>query len=169
MKTKFLLCLFILSMAPAVLMSQEKTKKELKEEKRLEQQKQIEAMINDTLFVFSARTTNSTGARGGNLSGDNYYVNFSPALIQSNLPFYGRAYSGVAYGGDTGLRFEGKPTRLTIEKTKKGFLVNAVVSANNDNFNLSLNVGSEGNSTLVVYSNNRSSMSFSGEIVKPKK
>jgi hypothetical protein len=56
MKTKVLLVLVLAALITAPGFSQEKTKKELKEERKIEKQKQTEAMVNSKEFLFTART-----------------------------------------------------------------------------------------------------------------
>jgi len=169
MKTRFSILVLILSLVINNGFSQEKTKKELKEEKKIEKQKQIAALVNDTNFVFVARTALPTGMRSVNLTTNTNYVKFHPRLIDSYMPFYGQGYSSIGYGGDTGLKFEGKPEELTIVKTKKGFQLDAVVKGSTDNYKLSLTVGLEGSSSLTIISNNRSTISYQGEISAPEK
>jgi hypothetical protein len=169
MKTRFSLSVLILSLVITNGFSQEKTKKELKEEKKIEKQKQIEAMVNDTNFVFVARTALPTGMKSVNLTTNSNYVKYKPDLIDSYMPYFGRAYSSVGYGGDTGLKFTGKPEEFTVTKTKKEFQVNAVVSSSTDKFNLSLYIGFEGSASLTISSNSRSTISYQGEISAPEK
>ena len=58
------------------------------------------------------------------------------------------------------------PFNNEIEKTKKGYMITARAKGENDTFNLSLSVGSEGGASLSVTSNNRSSISYSGELIR---
>jgi len=148
--------------------SQEKSKKQIKEERKIEQQKQIEAMINAKEFVFVGRTALPTGYNSVNLATNPNYVKFHPEMIESYMPYFGRAYSGVGYGGDQGLKFEGKPEPYTFKKEKKNFQVEAKVKGGNDLFTISLYVGFEGDATLTIASNNRSSISYQGEISAPE-
>jgi hypothetical protein len=82
------------------------------------------------------------------------------------MPFFGRAYAGAGYGGDGGLKFKEKPGTFTIEKNKKEYTVTAVVKGDNDTYKISLSVGFEGNARLTINSNNRSSISYNGNISK---
>lgn len=159
-----ILCLFVM---PGF--AQEKTKKQIKEEKKLEKQKQIEEMVNAKAFVFNARTALPQGYKSINISTNSYYMRFSPEMILSELPYYGRAYSETGYGGESGIKFEAKPEELKIEKGKKNYSISAVVKANNDTYRISLTLGFEGSGTLNVTSNNRSSISYHGEIAPPVK
>lgn len=169
MKVNVLTMVVLMSLVISTGYSQEKSRKELKEERKIERQNQIEAMVNAREFVFVARTALPTGMRTVNLTGNSNLVKFHPDIIDSNMPFFGRAYSGVGYGGDTGLQFQGKPDEYTVEKNKKGFQIIAVVKGGSDNYRLSLMVGFEGSASLSITSNNRSSMSYNGDIEAPER
>jgi hypothetical protein len=161
MKTKLSLLIVVIFLTMNSGFSQEKTKKELKEERKLEKQKQTEAMINAKEFVFVARTAN--------LTTNPNFVKFQPEMIESEMPFFGRSYGAIGYGGDTGLKFKGKPEEFTIVKEKKNYQVDAVVNGTTDKYRLSLSVGFEGSASLSITSNNRSTISYQGEISAPEK
>ncbi len=169
MKAGISILLVFLSVVMTAGFPQEKTRRGLKEEKKLERQKQVESMINSKEFVFVARTALPSGMRSVDLTLNHNYVKFQPDLIDSYMPFFGTAYSGVGYGSDTGLQFKGKPGLFTVEKNKKAFQVEVEVRGLTDNFRLSLSVGFEGNASLFITSNNRSSISYQGEISAPEK
>jgi hypothetical protein len=169
MKIKvFCLVAFIaLIVSPGI--SQEMTKKELKEERKLEEMKQVDTMVNAKEFVFVARTANPMGMRPVDLTTNPNFVKFQPELIDSYMPFFGQAYSGVGYGGDTGLKFKGKPEVFTIVKNKKNYQIDASVKGETDFFRISLQVSFEGSASLSITSNNRSTISYTGEISAPEK
>jgi hypothetical protein len=149
--------------------SQEKSKKELKQAQKIEKQKQIETLINSKQFVFTARNASPQGHKMIDLTTNPNYIEFLPDFIKSQMPFFGRAFSGVGYGSDAGLNFEGKPEEFTIEKKEKYYQIKAIVKGNNDSYRLSLSVYFEGGATLYINSNNRSSISYSGTITAIKK
>jgi hypothetical protein len=176
MKTKFnfslvsLLTLTFVVFSLTNALAQEKSKKQLKEEKKLEKQKQTSLLVDSKEFVFIAETVMPQGGRTRTLTTNDYTVEFHPDLIKSDLPFFGRAYSGVGYGGDGGMQFEGKPKEFTIEKTKKAYEIKAEVKGDNDTYSLSLSVYFDGNANLSINSNNRSHISYNGVIeMLPKK
>ena len=169
MKTQVTFIALILCLFAMPGFAQEKTKKQLKEEKKLEKQKQIEEMVNAKTFVFNARTALPQGYKSINISTSSYFMRFNPDMILSELPYYGRAYSGSGYGGESGIKFEAKPEEFKIEKGKKNYNISAVVKANNDTYRISLTLGFEGTGTLNVTSNNRSSISYHGEVAAPVK
>lgn len=164
MTIKSVCLVIILVLIQVSLFSQEKSKKELKEEQKLEQQKKTEATVNSKTFVFTGSMAHPQGGRTIHMTTTPNFVKFSPDLIDSDMPFFGRAYSGAGYGGPTSLTFKGKPEEFTVEKTKKGFFIKAAVKTDNDSYNISLTVSPEGSGSLTISSVNRSSMSYSGEI-----
>lgn len=148
--------------------SQGKTRRELKEGKKLEKQNQIEAMVNAKEFVFIPRIVLPSGMKSVTLSLNQNFVKFQPDFIDSDMPFFGSVYSGVGYGTDTGLSFKGQPKTFTVEKQEKGFQINVVVRGETDNFSLFLSVGFEGSASLSISSHNRSTISYQGEIAAPE-
>jgi hypothetical protein len=86
------------------------------------------------------------------------------------MPYFGTVTGAAAYGGrDGGMKFEGKPEGYTVTAKKKGYQVSAVVKGENDTYRLSLSVSPEGSSSLSITSNNRSVITYSGEISPPEK
>ena len=168
MKTKVPILVMLLTLFVINSYSQEKSKQELKEERKIERQKQTEALVNAREFVFTGNTAFPQGGNSINLTSNTNYVKFHPDRIESELPFYGRAYSGAGYGGDTGMKFDGKPEEYTVTKTKKEYQIEAVVKGENDTYRILLSVGFEGSASLSIISNNRSSISYSGEISAPE-
>jgi hypothetical protein len=149
--------------------SQEKTKKQLKEEQKVEKQNQIEGLINSKMFVFTARNASPQGHKMIDLTTNPNYITFQPDFIKSEMPFFGRAFSGIGYGSDAGLNFEGKPEEFSIEKGKKNYQIRVVVKGDKDTYRLTLSVYFEGGTTLYINTNNRSSISYSGTISEIKK
>jgi len=170
MKTKVLFILALSVLITTAGFSQEKTKKELKAERKIEKQKQTEALVNSKEFIFTARTAMPQGGRSINLTTNPGSVEFHPDMIKSDMPYFGTVTGAAAYGGrDGGMKFEGKPEGYTVTAKKNGYQVNAEVRGENDTYRLSLSVSSEGSSSLSITSNNRSVISYNGEISAPEK
>lgn len=169
MKTKTLILILFLSLFLTVSYAQEKGKKQLREERKIENQKQTASLIDSKEFVFVGRTALPQGFRTMDLSTNPNYVQFYPNRIKSEMPFFGRAFSGVGYGSDVGLHFEGTPQEFAIEKGKKSYTIKVVVRGDTDTYRLLLSVFFEGSATLSISSNNRSTISYNGDIFKIEK
>ena len=145
------------------------SQQESKEEKRIQIKEKIEKLVNSQHFEFVGNTAFPVGLSPVDISSNNYSVSFTPDLIISFLPFYGTGYSGMAFGRDTGMRFQGKPEQFKVESTTKGFEINAIVTSKNDTKNLSLSISESGSAMLNISSNDRSTISYQGEIRAIKK
>jgi len=160
--------ILLFSLITTIGFTQEKSKKELrkeqKEKEKIQKEKQIEALIDAKAFVFNANRALPSGARSIDLTGDNYFVKFESDLIESILPFFGRAFGGAGYGNNNGMRFKGIPKSFTVDKAKKNYKIEAVVIDNNDTYNLTLTVSFQGSASLFIASNNRSTISYQGKL-----
>ena len=174
MKLKIFISVFLIFLITTQGFSQEKSKgqlkKEQKEKVKLEKEKKTEALIESKTFVFIAETALPMGTRSINLRNDNYSVIFQPDMIESFIPFFGRAYSGAGFGNDNGLMFKEKPKSFDVKKTNKNYQIDVVVNKNNNNYQMSLTVSFEGGATLSVTSSNRSTITYQGylEPIKQK-
>ena len=161
---KIKLSIIFLSFIFATSYGQEKSKKQLREESKIEKQKQTAASVDAKKFIFIGRTALPQGFRLMDLSTNPNYVQFYPDNIKSEMPFFGRAFSGVGYNNDVGLHFAGTPQEFTVEKSKKSYQIKAVVKGDKDTYRLLLSVFFTGTATLSISSNNRSTISYNGDI-----
>lgn len=165
MKTKTFLSVILVLISIFAAFAQEISKKEAKEKQKTAKENQVKALINSGSFVFIADRAMPQGGRTVDLISYQAYVKFQPDLIESSLPYFGRAYSGVGYGGDSGLEFEGKPENYTLEDGKKNVkIINTRVKGDHDSFNINLTITPSGYATLNVLSNNRNSITYTGVI-----
>lgn len=145
---------------------QENLRKEKRERARLEKQLEIDSLMNIKAFEFVATHANPQGGSSVDLTTNSNSVKFRPENIDSYMPFFGRAYS-IDFGGDAGLKFEGKPSEFKItRKGEKGYEVKAAVPLPRDNFKLDLFVGREGSATMTITCNQRSPISYFGNVGK---
>ncbi|UFH34270.1 DUF4251 domain-containing protein [Flavobacterium acetivorans] len=169
MKSKKIILVVFLLLAVTFSFAQEKTRKQLRKEKQIEKARQTSILIDSNEFVFVANKAFPLGFRDIDLTTNPNFIEFKPDFIRSEMPFFGRGYSGIGYGGDTGLKFEGKPSEFTIEKGKKTYEIKAMVRGKQDVFKILLSVFFDGNASLTISSNNRSTISYNGEIAKIEK
>lgn len=161
---------FFLCFSMLIGFAQEKTKKQIKEEQKLEKQKEIAALVDSNEFKFIGITAYPQGTRSIDLTTNSNYLKFEKDSIDSEMPFFGRAYSGVAYGGGNGgMHFKGKIENYSLTKDKKKYLIRAKISDKADTYDLLLTVFFEGNASLDINSFSRSPISYSGRIEKLEK
>ncbi|MCC9071150.1 DUF4251 domain-containing protein [Flavobacterium sp. F-65] len=167
MKTKLSILLVLSCFLSVSVFAQKKTSKELKAEKELQQQKQIEALIDSKNFVFEAQKISPQGGRVIILDYNTYFLKFNPEKVTCDLPFFGRGFN-IGYGSEGGIKFEGVPENVKVEKKKKYYNLKAIVKGKDDIYNLIFSIFFNGSTTLSVNSNNRSSITYYGEISAPK-
>jgi hypothetical protein len=169
MKTLKIAMLFFLCFNVLIGFSQEKTRKQIRTEQKLKKQNEIEKLIEAKEFQFVARNSNSQYFRMVDLTTNPNFIKFKPNFIKSEMPFFGRGFSGLAYGSsDTGLKFEGEAEKFTVQKNKKEYIIKVSVKGKQDYFEMTLSVSFEGSTTLSINSNNRGSISYFGEIMPLK-
>lgn len=143
--------------------AQSKDRKAVKEKRRIEKENEISVLIESKTFEFRANRAIPTGYKSVDLTTNPNFVKFTPDLIVSAMPFFGRAYS-ASYSGDAGLKFEGKPENYTVEKKGNSYEIEAKVRSSNDSFTINLSVSFNGSSSMSISSNNRTTISYHGEI-----
>lgn len=168
METKILFILVLMSLILTSAFSQERSKKEIKEEEKLQKQMKIETLVNSKDFVFIAKYALPMGARQIDLTSNPNYIKFNPDLMDGYMPFFGTATAGIGSVGDITIKFREKPETFNIEKKKKNYQIDSKVKGENDIYRLSLSVLPEGGASLAIISNNRSTISYQGEIFPPE-
>ncbi len=97
-----------------------------------------------------------------------YSLEINGDKVNSNLPYFGRAYS-VPYGGGDGLVFESTITDYQSSFDNKGkATIEFKTKTDEDQFIYRVEIFSNGSSSINVTSENRQSISFSGT-ASPKK
>lgn len=152
----------IITQLPAVF-SQEKSRKDIRQERRVEQQKKTEALVNSKNFMFVANRAIPQGYPTVDLISNPNHLKFSHDEIDSYMPFFGRAYQ-VNINHEGGFKFIAKPDSYDLVKTKKGYEIKVKVKDKNDSYDIFLNISPEGTALLTIASNNRSTISYNGNI-----
>lgn len=165
MKTNFLVLALLISLSATTGYSQEKNRKQEKEESRIDREIQVEKMLDAKSFIFIATVAFPSQVYNSvQLASSSNYLEFRPDRIESFMPFYGNAYSGVGFDGDPGIKFKGKPEKFSVKKGKNKYIIKVIVNGEHDIYKLSLSVKFDGDSYLTVTSTNRSSISYNGAI-----
>ena len=136
--------LLITAMSMPTLSAQ--TKKEKKELKK----QAVEKLVTSGKYKINVNRALPARGRSVTLTSP-YSVEIRNDSVISYLPYYGRAYS-IPYGGGEGLNFKAPLTDYKEDK-----------------FDFSIDVFSNGSSTIFVNMQNRQSISFQGELDMPEK
>lgn len=132
-------------------------------QQKTEKHQHTEALLNSREFVFNAERAVPLNSQSIILS-STYYLKVHKKTIESHLPYFGRAYSGMPYGGDSGIMFNTELSEYEMIKNKKNYEIRATVKDENDVYRLSLTIGLEGDASLSISSNKKSSISYLGTV-----
>lgn len=166
---KSLVFSFFLTFSMLIGFAQEKTKQQIKEEQKAAKQKIIDALVESKEYEFVADMAYPQGFRNIDMTTNSNFLRFQKDTIHSEMPFFGRAYSGVAYSSNGGgLDFKGAVKDYSIKKGKKSYTIKATVKGNTDSYDVFLIVYFNGGASLSINSTNRSPITYRGEIDKLK-
>lgn len=105
------------------------------------------------------------------LDGSRYQLKIDKESVNSDLPYYGRAYTSSRNLNEQGIKFTSKDFSYMTEKKKKGnYVITIKPKDAREVQSMTLNVTLSGYATLSVNSTNRQPITFYGYIAEsPKK
>ncbi|MFV0553393.1 MAG: DUF4251 domain-containing protein [Mangrovibacterium sp.] len=135
-----------------------------KKEREAQAKLQVSELLESGEFVFEARNAQTMKGRQVNLT-SNYTFSISGDSVSADLPYFGRAYT-APYGGEGGIKFNDKAESINKEYNSKKhtYRYEIDVKGERDHFNLILQIGETGFSSLSVNCNNRQPISFTGKL-----
>jgi hypothetical protein len=158
----FLLLLIIVPAFATSVSAQRKTKKMIRDSIQVAT---VERLLTSKKYVFNAEYA-STAQGGSILLSSYYYLEITPDVISSILPYYGDTYSG---GGirESGIKLLSKSFDYTTAKSAAGHWYISIKPKDSiTEKELVLDVATDGTANLMVYSNNRGRMIYTGTIEK---
>jgi hypothetical protein len=122
-------------------------------------------MAENKCFKFTAEQVLPLAASAIYVGGDGYYVTVRNDSVFCELPFYGRAYN-VNLNERGGFHFKEPVTNYKLKVNSKRSKVDITIKVNipRDNVVFHFTLTGKENSSLSVTSNNRSNISFWGDI-----
>ncbi|MFD1294951.1 DUF4251 domain-containing protein [Lutibacter holmesii] len=142
------------------------SKKELKAEKKQEDYLKIKELINSKQYEFTGEWATSSKGKRINLMSNPTYMKIDNTTGDGFFPFFGTSFSGSGYGlGSGGIEFKNelKEYEVTFNDKKQTATIKFKVDGENDNYDVTTKVFAEGNTTIIINSNNRSVMNYSGK------
>lgn len=125
-------------------------------------------MIESKEFVFEAQVMKPQRTVSRVLDAG-YVLELMGDTAFSNLPYFGRAYAGVPYKDDQGIKFTSTDFSYNYKQNKKGWKINMEISYAGGVRQLFLDVYTNGNANLQVNDINRDGISFTGVLKERKK
>lgn len=132
-----------------------------------EQKQQIAESIQNSIenkdFEFQPNIMNPMRGRTRHVTG--YSVRVQGDTLISNLPYFGVAHS-APYGGGTGLSFESEIESYTSTQVADDhYEIKLTTRSEGDLLTYTFDIFTSGNAQLSVYSRNKDSISYTGEMV----
>jgi hypothetical protein len=127
-------------------------------------EEQLKPLIEKKNFRFSALTVNPAGGRLRNLTPGNYYIAVSPDSLVVDLPFFGRAFTAPIGASPGGFNFTTTEFDYRVVNTKDGGWNINLSPKKNDVRKITLLISNRGNTTAIVNSNSRQTISYNGFI-----
>lgn len=138
-----------------------------KKKKNIEFEPAVKEMIEAKNYQIRATTALPNGWRSISLD-TRYSLAVKGDSVYCNLPYFGRAYR-LPYGGGEGLIFDGVSSDYVLKEGKKGSLdAKFSVRTQEDVYNFIVTIFPNGSSSIKVFSNNKQSIDFMGDLIKEK-
>ena len=158
MKIKFIALITALIALSACSASSSTAKKE----KTAADFEQIASLIDSGSYQFTVRSATPSGGRTIQIT-TLYSLKARDGQYEAYLPYFGRAYSG-GYGDSGGVEFKGSPEKLEITRKDNKNLISVkfTIKSEREQYTVNLEVGASGYGSLVISSQNRRTISYSG-------
>ena len=140
-------------------------KKTAKKQEAVEGYENMKKLVHSGLYEFSAIRAFPSGGSMVDLTTNPNRVVVNIYDVESDLPFYGTAYT-ADLSGEGGIRFKGKLSNIVIEERDRKQLVYVSfdVSHSGGSYKFSFEVFSSGDTRLTVIPSRKSTISYQGRI-----
>jgi hypothetical protein len=165
MKSIIALILFgiFLGISPQQTIAQ---KKKSKQEKRDEAFKETIRLVESEQFIYVPDRAFPQGYRSIDLTSNYGFIKILGDKAEADMPFFGRGFQ-PNYGGNGGIKFDGEITNKKIELNEKKRMISYSFEVKDkDHFRINMEIGYSGGASVSVTSNNRSHISYQGDIAK---
>jgi hypothetical protein len=136
-----------------------------KKDKKPTKEAYVKTRMDAKRYTFSANYVLPQRGGGRQLTSE-YDLRVTPDSVVSFLPYFGRAYFDVPYGGgDGGIKFTSTKFTYDVKEKKKGGWEISIRPTDVKNIDrLLLNISADGYASLSVNSTNRDFITFDGYI-----
>lgn len=131
-----------------------------------ENYKELKFLVESRKFEIENDFINSTFASNINLIGNPNKIEFIGDSLDIFLPFFGTRSAGGNYGREGAISFEGIPQDFEIREEKDRILIEFNVSQDTENLQFYIILYSNKKTNTTVYSSQRSTITYLGELSK---
>ncbi|MFK5983217.1 MAG: DUF4251 domain-containing protein [Flavobacteriaceae bacterium] len=171
---KALVLLFVSVLISNQLIAQTKEekktlKKEQKMQKANEEYNLMKELINSKAYVFDATWISTSRGRRINIAGGSNTITIAKDSTKAALQFFGEVTS-VSFNGGEGVEFDNviNNYQVKFDDSKRRIHVYYKVKNKNEIYDIHLSINKTGYSYVDVYSNNKSSVTYDGNVTAIK-
>lgn len=156
---------WVLSLLLLSKVDAQNSKKEEKDQKKLEVYQSAVALIESGKYEFQARKANPQRGRQIDLTTNPNYLRVNQNHVVADMPYFGVAQSGLL-SGENGVKFDGESLSYEVDKNdrKQRITIQFKVKDNGESYNCMLSVAGESNATLSISFNRRDRISYYGRL-----
>lgn len=148
--------------------SVQKSKKQLKAEKKAQQIKQIREIVGSKNFIFKAESVNPVNAGTKKLTSD-FGIEVRNDSIFSYMPYYGNSYSrDYTSFKNSPMGFIQPMESYRQIRRKSGYAIDIKVKNEHDVIDLTFHISKTGITSVSASSINRQNITYTGEILIPQ-
>ncbi|MGL4332417.1 MAG: DUF4251 domain-containing protein [Bacteroidales bacterium] len=136
-----------------------------KNDKQAATMTRVESALSSGNYTIRMSSATPSGGRFINLN-DNYTISVRNDSVISYLPYYGRSYRAPMSPDESGIKLNDPIKDYTLTTSRKGmFLVKIQVNNQYDTYTINMDISPTGNASVRVNSNNKTPISFYGDMV----
>lgn len=141
------------------------SKKELKKQQKEKEYQVTKKLIESGNFVFTPDWVNTQRGRRVNITGDGNTLIIEGKKAIADLPYFGVSQTSH-YSGNTGINFTSANTTYSTEFDDKKHKITIKFQAieKSENFDIQLEIFSNGNTTVKISSSSRNNISYNGKV-----
>lgn len=148
---------------------EELSRKEKREANRDTAFIKLVSLVESGEYMFDARRASPQTGQAIDLTTHHAEFDIKNDSASGFLPFFGRAYTSD-YGGSGGIEFSNTVENYKVEKDggKRRIRINFEVQGESDRYTISIDISGSESASVVVISNKRAAINYSGTVDKLK-
>lgn len=169
MKNRIIVLAFFFSFLTfSVYCQEEKSKKQIKKEEKLKNFEALQALVDSSGFIFHAQRAFPQGGKTIDLTTNPGTLKIMGDTVIASLPYFGRSHSGGYSNTDGGMNFTGvmEDVKVSLNEKKYKISYNFTVKDSGNKYQCYIDLSTVNNVNVSITTTNRSSISYSGRVVK---
>lgn len=161
MKTvKIVIVLLIVSLGYTYGTTLDKRDRKARKKAKIEK---VKSLLDSKMFTFTPQSLTTSKGYTHNLT-STYELTLRNDSAFAYLPFWGRSYTAIMGTEESGIKFTDLAKDIKFEQKKNLLMIKFESSGKVDKYEVTMKVSPEGYTSVSVNSNNKSRISFYGQI-----